>query len=142
MALNVRQFQRIVDFGKRSYPPLNIDIDRVIDTRFNTLEGRQIKLHTGVSRHYVEFNDNIVPFTPTTFNSEFGQIEQNVITARHKPSDNIYEHEIYLTPKRYYHSRQAYNLFNVLSDLGGVIKVVTTFVAMAILPYSQHSFNI
>ena len=39
-----------------------------------------------------------------------------------------------------FHSRQTYNFFDLLSDLGGVMEVIMLIASVMIIPISEHAF--
>jgi hypothetical protein len=47
---------------------------------------------------------------------------------------------IQLGPMKVEHTREVYDLLNLISDLGGVMNIVTTCAAMLIYSISEHSF--
>ncbi len=50
--------------------------------------------------------------------------------------------EFFLSPNHVEHTREVYNLLNLISDLGGVMNIVTTIAGLFIYAISEHSFII
>ena len=52
----------------------------------------------------------------------------------------LYESRLYLTPKSFTVIRQAYDINNLLGDLGGVVRVLLTIFGVIFYPISQYLF--
>lgn len=57
--------------------------------------------------------------------------------------DAVYKFDI-IEEKGYQmvHFRQAYNIFDVIGDLGGVLEIMIMFIGIIFFPIAEHSFNI
>ena len=53
---------------------------------------------------------------------------------------NLLVYEIYLNPTRIDHTRRAYDILDLISELGGVLNIVTTLAGLLIYSISEHSF--
>ena len=53
---------------------------------------------------------------------------------------NLLVYEMYLNPTRMDHTRKAYDILDLISELGGVLNIVTTLAGLLIYSISEHSF--
>ena len=50
--------------------------------------------------------------------------------------------DVALSIKRIEHSREIYNIMDLIGDLGGVMEIITTLCGIFIFPISEHSFTL
>lgn len=54
--------------------------------------------------------------------------------------NTLYESKIWLHSEQYKLTRQVYNIFDLLGDLGGVTEVIMIFFGFILFSISEHSF--
>lgn len=47
-----------------------------------------------------------------------------------------------LSTKMYIHTREYYNLLDMLGDLGGIVEIIITFIGLFVLPVSEFGYHL
>ena len=81
---------------------------------------------------------------PQSFVGSFYKIEQLMNKQFYKGQDslNLFQTRIFLVPKQLIIYRQAYDINNLLSDLGGVVRVLISIFGVLFYPITQYLFII
>jgi hypothetical protein len=77
----------------------------------------------GLRQNEIGTDDSFIPLGFNGANSyTFWDIENILLSDRPRRASTIFfEMELYLDPQIIFHSRQVYNFFDVLGDVGGVL---------------------
>ena len=52
----------------------------------------------------------------------------------------MYDSDVFLAPDVVFHTREIYNIFDLLGDLGGVSQVIGIVFGFIFLPMAEHKF--
>ena len=108
--------------------------------KLSHLPSQQDWAFTEISLNKMKLYDSVIPLADPTLEGSFYSVERSYVRPGYAASSSLYEHHITLSSKKLTHSRHAYDLFNLLGDLGGMVKIITLGFALFLLPISEHSF--
>jgi len=97
-----------------------------------------------LSRNEINCYDNLLNFYEETCNSTFYRISSVVKRDAVKGGfPNTFYHSVISTATTgIVYTRDVYNCFDLIGDLGGVQQVLVVFIGIICVPYSQFAYNL